>query len=256
MKTILVTNDDGVNAEGIRRLCQALEGKAHLIVCAPEGEQSAVGLSITTRAPLRIEKYFWNGIDRAYTVNGTPADCVKLALSVILDEMPDLIVSGINRGSNAGRNVLYSGTVGGVVEGCLRGIPGIAFSYADHTWPEAHLFDHYVPQVVDHVFEHPLPDGTFLNVNFPEVDHAPVKGLKMARQGKRYWVEAPEERHHPEGTSYYWLGFKIKEFEEHPDSDVALLTSGYVTAVPVRVGELTDLEHFEKNRKIFENCLS
>ncbi|MFI0435306.1 MAG: 5'/3'-nucleotidase SurE [Parachlamydiaceae bacterium] len=252
---ILITNDDGIYAPGIKHLRNALSTIADVIVVAPASEQSAVSLSITIRSPLRIEKVDWpwaNGAE-IFSINGTPADCVKLALNIILSRPPDLIVSGINRGSNAGRNVLYSGTVAAIIEGVLHDVPGIAFSIADFFNPHYANTERYIPQIVEYVLEHPLPSGTFLNVNFPREVKTEIKGIRFTKQGKEYWTENPEERHHPTGgNAYYWLGAKLAEFDEEEDSDINLLRQGYATAVPIHIDNLTDHRVIHEKRNHFE----
>jgi len=177
-----------------------------------------------------------------------------MAMSVILDSPPDLIVSGINRGSNSGRNVLYSGTIGGVIEGVLRNIPGIAFSYVDFDKPDYTKGQHLIFPLVQHLLENPLPKGTLLNVNFPDTEK--VLGMKLARQGKGFWVEDPQERLHPEGHTYYWLGGKWNEHDEDEESDVHLLRQGYAAAVPIHISELTDLTHFHQRKEHFNKHFS
>ena len=199
---ILITNDDGISAPGIKHLFLALKDFAHISIVAPALEQSGVGAAITLRDPLHIIPVDWEGNVPAWKVTGTPADCVRLGMSV-LKAKPDLIVSGINRGSNSGRNVLYSGTVGGVIEGVLRGVPGIAFSCSDFAAPNYKMAEEHVLSIVKHLLEHPMPKGTLLNVNFPETEV--IRGVKMARQGMGYWMENLEERIHPEGNTYYWM---------------------------------------------------
>lgn len=250
---ILITNDDGIHAPGIRHLWNSLRELADVVVIAPATDQSAVSLSITLRQPLNIQKVFWDDSSPAWSVNGTPADCVKLGLTVILEEPPDLIVSGINRGTNSGSNVLYSGTVAGAIEGILHQIPSIAFSCHDFFDPDFQQAENSISQIVDYIMQHPLPLGTLLNVNFPAKEHGKPKGIKMTRQGKRYWKEKPAKRDHPsEGHSYYWLGTELYQCEEHTDSDVYWLDQGFVTAVPVHVGELTDHVHMSKNKDHFD----
>lgn len=247
---ILITNDDGIQAPGIWHLWHALKDHAEITIVAPSKEQSAVALSITIRDPLVLKKMDWEDAATAWHVNGTPADCVKMALSVIMDSPPDLIVSGINRGSNAGRNVLYSGTVGGVIEGVLRDIPGIAFSCYRYHSPDYQVVEKFIPAIVDYVLDHKPPQGTLLNVNFPDAE---IKGFKFTRQGKEFWGEAPDERNHPhEGHSYYWMGAKLLKFDEHEDSDITWLQKGYVTAVPIHVSELTDHDHLNEKKSHFE----
>lgn len=248
---ILITNDDGILAPGIRHLFEALSDFADVSVVAPAIERSGAGLGITLRKPLLIEPVEWPSCSHVWKVTGTPADCVRMGLSVILGFTPDLIVSGINRGSNAGRTVLYSGTIGGVIEGILRHVPGIAFSCADYDSPDYASTQPYILDLVKHMLEHPLPKGIFLNVNFPATNQ--IKGIRMARQGHSYWIEDPLERQHPEGHSYYWLGGKWLDLTEHPDSDVLLLQEGYATAVPIRAHELTDLSVFAERKDRFND---
>lgn len=253
---ILITNDDGINALGIKHLWQALKNHAELVIIAPNAEQSSVGLSVTLRTPLLIDKIGWPENTPAWSVTGTPADCVKMALSVILQSKPDLVVAGINRGTNAGRSVLYSGTVAGAIESVLHDIPAIAFSCYDYEKPDYEAAELYIPKIVDYVLNHSLPTGTLLNVNFPSQIH-PIQGIKMTRQGKSYWAENPDQRSHPsEGNFYYWLGAKYREYEEEADGDVSLLNKGYITAVPVHIAELTDHGHLRECREHFERCLS
>ncbi len=246
---ILVTNDDGIMAPGLRHLWEALVDIAELHIVAPATEQSAVGLGLTIRHPIQIEAVDLKEPASAWKVTGTPADCIRLGLSVILGFKPDLIVSGINRGSNAGRNVLYSGTIGGVIEGTLRNVPGIAFSCSDFVNPDYKKAAPLIAPLVQHLLEHPLPKGTLLNVNFPETEE--ILGIKMARQGKGLWVEDPDKRTHPEGHHYYWLGGKWQDHDEHEESDVHLLKQGYAAAVPIHINELTDLAHFHERKERF-----
>jgi 5'/3'-nucleotidase len=255
---ILLTNDDGVYAPGIKHLWKALQDIADVMVVAPANEQSAVSLSITIRHPLHIETVEWPFENaKVWSVNGTPADCVKLALKVILPRTPDLIISGINRGSNAGRNVLYSGTVAAVIEGIMHDIPGIAFSVTEYFNPVYSVVESYVPTIIQYVLEHPLPSGTFLNVNFPKDMDKKFQGFRFAKQGREYWAENPEQREHPaEGSSYYWLGAKLVHFEEDEESDIVLLNNGFATAVPIHVGDLTHHLHLDKCREQFETFVN
>jgi 5'-nucleotidase len=250
---VLITNDDGIHAPGIRFLWEALKDIANVSIIAPATEQSAVGLGITIRQPLRVEKIHAFGDTFAYSVSGTPADCVKMAISAILESKPDLVVSGINRGSNAGRNVLYSGTVAGAIESVMHDIPGLAFSCVDYWNPDYALAAQHIPFVVQHAIEHPLPNGTFLNVNFPARDTDGFKGIKMTRQGKEFWIEDPDKRSHPaEKESYYWLGAKLGVFEEEEDCDISWLRKGYIAAVPVHVGQMTDNHQVNVRRAHFD----
>lgn len=251
---ILITNDDGIDADGLKYLWEALVDVAELYIIAPMTEKSGVGLAITIRDPIQIQTVQWGKGTKAWKINGTPADCVRMGMSVILNSPPDLIVSGINRGANSGRNVLYSGTIGGVIEGVLRNVPGIAFSCADFVNPDYTKVQHLIYPLVRHLIENPLPLGTLLNVNFPNVQT--IRGLKLARQGKGYWIEDPAQRVHPEGHSYFWHGGKWYEHEEHEESDVHLLKQGFATAVPIHISELTDLKLFHERKSHFNKLFS
>jgi 5'-nucleotidase len=255
---ILVTNDDGVHAKGIYHLWNSLRGVGDLIVVSPEKEQSSVSLSITVRHPLHLEQINWvNSEANVWSVSGTPADCVKLALNAILPRKPDLIVSGINRGSNAGRNVLYSGTVAAIIEGVMQGIPGIAFSFGDYFNPSFQLVESFIPGIVNYALQNRIQEGTFLNVNFPKSELGPIKGIRLTSQGKEYWAENPEKRHHPaEQQVYYWLGSKLAEYEEKEDCDISLLKQGYTTVVPLHIGDLTNHQLLQKEKETFEKLVN
>ncbi len=253
---LLITNDDGIHAPGIKHLWEAVREFADIAIVAPASEKSGTSLSITWTKPLTIHPIDWDASTKAWSVNGTPADCVKMACSTLLERIPDMVISGINRGSNAGRTVLYSGTVGGVIEGTLRGIPGIAFSFCDFTPPPLSATKEFIVPLIRHFLKNPTPQGTLINVNFPPDCEKGVKGLKFAKQGKGYWTEDPEKRVHPQGVPYYWLGGKWSDFMEDPMSDVALLEEGYVTATPIQIGNLTDLQTLQLQKASVENLFT
>ncbi len=248
---ILLTNDDGINAPGLYQLWSGLKEHCDVTIVAPTTEQSGSGLCITTRRPLHIKQVPWEGDTKAYHVDGTPADCIRLALSVLLPTPPSMIASGINRGANSGRNILYSGTVAGVIEGIMHNVPGIAFSCDDYEAPNYARAQQFVYPMTRYLLDHPLPEGTFLNVTFPDHE-GPIRGVKLARQGTSRWVESPEGRLHPEGYSYYWLGGYKQRGIEHAESDVELTANGYLTAAPIYVHELTHLPLFEERKEMFE----
>lgn len=254
---ILITNDDGIQAPGIRHLFNALSEFADTTIVAPATQQSASGVSITLRNPLQISQaFFWPDHTNAWHVDGTPADCVKMALNVVLKKPPTLIVSGINQGSNAGRNIFYSGTIGGVIEGVLHDIPGVAFSCIDFENPPFSRTEPYVTKIVKYLIAHPLPKGSFFNVNFPSKSHTEIKGAKLVRQGKEFWAENPDKRSHPYGHSYYWLGMRLAEFEEHEESEITWLRKGYMTCVPVAIEELTDHYQLKTRKEHFEGLFA
>ncbi len=254
--SILIVNDDGIQAPGLKHLWNSLKDFCEPYIVAPSSDQSGVGLSVTLRNPLHVESVPWLENTPAWQVSGTPTDCVRMALNVILKKTPDLIVSGINKGTNSGRNLLYSGTVGGIIEGAMRGIPGIAFSSESYTNPEYSTFEPEIFPLVEYLLSHPLPKGSFLNVTFPSLskgcDKVGHKGCRLARQGMSYFKEQPLKGVHPEGREYYWMGGINEEHEEHEESDVHLLKSGYITVVPVQVKELTDISSLETRKKLFD----
>lgn len=252
---ILITNDDGIHAPGIRYLCNAVKHFATVTIAAPASEQSGVGMAMTFRDPLRIEEMPWRDVSAAWSVSGTPTDCVKMALSTLMNEPPDLIISGINRGSNAGRNLLYSGTVAGVIEGINHDVPGIAFSCVEYRDPNYAEAEQYIAAITQHMLMHPLPKGTLLNVNFPSHKKGKMLGVKLTRQGQEFWAEKPEKRNHPDNEfHYYWLGARIAQFDEIEDCDISWLSKGYAAAVPVHVGELTDHHHLRNHKDHFEKA--
>lgn len=251
---ILITNDDGIEAPGLFALYQAVCNFAEVVVIAPASEQSGVGAAISLRNPLQIQPVLWPNNPAAWKVTGTPADCVRLGLHTILDRTPDLILSGINRGSNAGRTILYSGTVGAVIEGTMKNVPGIAFSSVNYKNPNYEQFKEFVQPIALQCLTQPLPKGTLLNVNFPNAEK--IQGIKLAHQGMGYWMEDPEQRLHPEGHEYYWLGGKWSTHEEEEGSDVYLLEKGYVTAVPIHVNQLTDKALLAERKQPFEHFVN
>ncbi len=250
---ILITNDDGIESAGIRYLWDALKDHSEVWIVAPNKEQSGVGMGSTYMIPLSTDKVTSFGETPAWKVGGTPSDCVKLGVTTLMPTLPDLIVSGVNHGSNAGRTVLYSGTIGGVIEGVFRGIPGVAFSYDHYDYDGFDHLKHHIRTVIDHVIEHPLPKGSFLNVNFPHTSDKEFRGYKMARQGKAFWSEKAEYEHHPElGYTPQMKPYTPAYHEEEPNSDIALLKQGYITAVPIHVNEMTDHDHLDEKSREFD----
>ena len=232
---ILLVNDDGIHAPGLKHLWEVMKDIADLVIVAPSSERSGAGTSISMHIPLHLTPVSWPNETPAYSLSGTPADCVKMALAEVLDAPPDLILSGINPGSNAGRNVFYSGTVGGAIEGILHNVPSGALSCESFANPNYAEVASHVPHLVNYLIKHPLPADTLLNVNFPR----DIKGLRLAKQGKSFWKEEPDCRKHPDGFSYYWLAGRNTAFDEEEESDVALIAKGFAAAVPIRIAELT-----------------
>jgi 5'-nucleotidase len=250
----LITNDDGIQAQGIKHLWHALHDFADLAIVAPHTEKSGSGLAITTFKPLRITKVPWEDHSPAWSINGTPADCVKMALRVLLPKLPDLVLSGVNIGSNSGRTLLYSGTVGGAIEGTMQGLPALAFSFVDHAFPPLGSVRSLLLELVQYFYRSSIPSGALININLPHNCHQGIQGIRMAKQGRGYWLEDPAHRVQPEGTPYYWLGARWSDHEEQDShSDVALLQQGYVTAVPVQIFDLTHHDLFQQHQEKIQN---
>ncbi len=231
---ILVTNDDGMFAPGIKALVDVVREFGDLIVVAPNSPQSGMGHAVTLEDPLRLNKVeVFEGID-AYECSGTPVDCVKLAKHVLLkDRMPDLCVSGINHGSNASINIIYSGTMSAAMEASLEGIDSIGFSLLDYSMDaDMSTARKVVKQVVGHVLEHGLKETRLLNVNIPAIPPHELKGLKVCRQAEARWVEEFLEAVDPRGQKYYWLTGKFVNLEQHEDTDIWALRNGYASVVP------------------------
>lgn len=235
---LLLTNDDGIHAAGIRILREALEPVGRVITVAPTTEQSATSHAITIDRPLR---HIQHGPD-IHSIDGTPADCVYLALfeSRFLPRRPDLVVSGVNHGANLGTSVFYSGTVAGAREGALRGIPAIAFSRG--AGPEASWIAPYLRQMVERMLEVEKPSGHALlvNVNFP--NDAP-RGVRVTRVGRHIYEEAVIPRLDPGGKEYFWIGGKVIDYGEVTGSDKKAVDEGYVSVTPLAL-EPTSSEHF------------
>jgi 5'-nucleotidase len=206
-----------------------------VVVVAPEGPQSGMGHAITINATLRCDEITVNdGPQRDFSCSGTPVDCVKMAVNVVLDRRPDLIVSGINHGSNASINVIYSGTMSAAVEGALEGIPSVGFSLLDYSWDAD--FSHAeqpIRTIIREVMSNGLPKGTCLNVNIPKHSTEPIRGIKVCRQADANWTEEFDRREDPRGRSYYWLTGRFEVFDKGEDTDEWALAHNYVSVVPI-----------------------
>nr|WP_321226830.1 5'/3'-nucleotidase SurE [uncultured Psychroserpens sp.] len=233
---ILVTNDDGITAPGVRALIEVMNLIGDVVVVAPDSPQSGMGHAITINSTLHIEKVTIDkGHQEEYSCSGTPADCVKLGVKQILDRRPDLCVSGINHGSNSSINVIYSGTMSAAIEAGFEGIPAIGFSLCDYNWSAN--FEHcksYVKTIAENVLKHGLDSGTVLNVNFPKLDKKNIKGIKICRQAKANWEEEFDKRQNPNGKDYYWLTGKFVNLDNGEDTDEWALANGYVSVVPTQ----------------------
>jgi 5'-nucleotidase len=223
---LLISNDDGVLAPGIRALANTMATAGHQVwVVGPDRERSATGHGLTLHKPIRaevVEEVFHPEI-AAWACSGTPSDCVKLALGALLAEPPDLVLSGINQGANLGTDVLYSGTVSAAMEGVIEGIPAIAFSLTSFAFRNFAPAAHFAQTLIDTLATHPLPVPLLLNVNIPAVAASDIKGSVIARQGIRRYVDLFEKRVDPRGKTYYWLAGEVLEDIEHDEDSYQLL---------------------------------
>ncbi|MDP6532920.1 MAG: 5'/3'-nucleotidase SurE [Candidatus Marinimicrobia bacterium] len=239
MPKILVTNDDGIHAPGIHALWEAMQEIGSVEVAAPNTEKSAVGHAITIADPIRIESLNRTNGFKGHSVNGTPADCVKIAVQALMDSPPDVIVSGINMGSNTGNNVIYSGTVSAATEGTILHIPSVAFSLDVLSKGDFTYAKKTARRVTEKVLEHGLPTGTLLNVNIPGIPENEIKGTKITRQGNIYFKDRFEKREDPKGRTYYWMTGTIEDPDSDSDMDGQAVKNGFVSITPIRY-ELTD----------------
>ena len=235
---ILVTNDDGIMSPGIRELTRALVKLGDVVVIAPAGEQSAVAHSITLDDPIRAKSWrFGEDLDhvRALAIDGTPCDCIKLALHQLLHRLPDLVVSGINRGSNTAINVIYSGTISAATESSIYGIDSIAVSL-DSKEPDADYRPaaKYAGMIAQKVLRSHLPRGVLLSVNVPMIPEDEIKGIVVTRQARSRWQEGFLERIDPANRAYYWYRGTLNILDEGADTDIHVLENGYVSITPLQ----------------------
>ena len=230
---ILVSNDDGITANGVHELVACLAKFGDVVTVCPDSPRSGQSMAISVNTPLRIDRLDdWHGA-RMYKVNGTPVDCIKLAIYAILDRKPDIVVSGINHGSNAAVNVVYSGTMGAAFEGCAMGIPSVAFSLTSHD-PQADMKRciPFVENIVEGVITNGLPNGVCLNVNIPAAGDAPTE-MRHTQGCKGRWTDEYQEYTDPHGKKFWWLTGTFLNFEpENTDTDEWCLANGIVSVVP------------------------
>jgi 5'-nucleotidase len=231
---ILVSNDDGITSKGIRHLVEIVSKIGDVVVVAPNSPQSGMGHAITIGNTLRLDQSDIFDDIQAYECSGTPADCVKLAKNHILkDRKPDLVVSGINHGSNTSISVLYSGTMSAAIEGAIEGMPAIGFSLCDYS--NNADFSHteeYVDKIVRQVLKTGLPKGVALNVNFPPKRNENLKGIKVCRQARAMWQEQFDVRFDPNGRQYFWMAGHFVNFDKGEDNDEWAIANNYVSVVP------------------------
>jgi len=232
---ILVTNDDGFTAPGLRLLIRLMSELGDVVVVAPDKPQSAMGHAITINSTLYINQHngHQDGAMAEYSTSGTPSDCVKLALNELLDRRPDLCVSGINHGSNSAINVIYSGTMSAAIEAGIEGIPAIGFSLCDFKWEaDFSAFAPFITKITKEALEKKIPPGVVLNVNAPSISE--IKGIKVCRQAKSNWKEKFDKRTNPMGKDYYWLSGEFDLQDKGEDTDEWALSQGYISIVPTQ----------------------
>lgn len=233
---ILVTNDDSIYSKGIRALVEAMQTLGEVLVVAPDKPQSGMGHAVTLHTPIRLQEVKrFEGVEKSYACSGTPVDCVKIARDIVLHRKPDLCVSGINHGSNSSINIIYSGTMSAAVEAAIEHIPSIGFSLCNHSADaDFEAAKHYAIKIASEMLQQPLPNGTLLNVNIPDLPLDKIKGTKVARQAIAKWEEEFEERTDPRGGKYFWLTGKFVNYDKGNDTDEWSLENGYVSVVPVQ----------------------
>ena len=250
---ILVTNDDGITAPGIRNLVNFMSEIGEVVVVAPNSPQSGKGHAITINSTLTFEEINLEGSQKDYSLSGTPVDCVKFALDKILTRKPDLVVSGINHGSNSSINVIYSGTMSAAVEAGVEGLQSIGFSLADFSWDaDFSQAKEFIQQIVKKVLQNPLPKGIVLNVNIPKLKKNEIKGIRVCKQADAKWEESFDERINPHGKKYYWLTGYFNNMDNSPNADEVALAEGYISVVPVKF-DLTAHEYIVSLGKVLNS---
>jgi len=250
---ILVTNDDGITAPGIRNLVNFMSEIGEVVVVAPNSPQSGKGHAITINSTLTFEEINLEGSQKDYSLSGTPVDCVKFALDKILTRKPDLVVSGINHGSNSSINVIYSGTMSAAVEAGVEGLQSIGFSLADFSWDaDFSQAKEFIQQIVKKVLQNPLPKGIVLNVNIPKLKKNEIKGIRVCKQADAKWEESFDERINPHGKKYFWLTGYFNNMDNSANADEVALSEGYISVVPVKF-DLTAHEYIVSLGKVLNS---
>ena len=254
---ILVTNDDSYTSKGIALVAEMLSRYGDITVVAPQYPQSGKSAALTLDAPLRctrIESYTtgYNTSVTTWALTGTPADCVKWAANFIYcNSKPDLIVSGINHGSNASAASVYSGTLGAAAEGCLYGVPSVGISIdTHHHSPDFSAIERFLPQIIEKIIANPPQKGRYLNINFPDLPAERIKGTRMASQGKGRWIREFEKRTDPKGKEYYWMTGNFEDLEDTHLGDHKVVSAGYISIVPHKTDN-TDYTAMKQMESLF-----
>ena len=243
---ILITNDDGFYAKGIQALRAGLAEVADVLIIAPDSEQSAVGHAITLSSPLKVRKVEEGGKLIGYAVNGTPADCVKIAVTELLDEPPEMVISGVNQGGNLGTCAIYSGTVSAATEAAIMGLPAIAVSLNSFEFQDFSGAVEFIKKLYPIVLAKGLPEGVSLNVNVPAIPRDQIKGAVVTRQGKSRVIETFDKRVNPRNETYYWLAGEMKFDEVEKGTDCEMVAEEYISVTPIHF----DLTHFQALEKL------
>jgi len=250
---ILVTNDDGIDAPGLRTLISIVKLLGDIMVVAPEQSNSAMGHAVTLTTPIRLRRIIESKEYSEYATTGTPVDCVKLALNNLLPGKPDLVVSGINHGANSSVNIIYSGTMAAAIEGALGGVTSIGFSLLDFSYnADFNPGKEFIRKIISYILSSNYEKGSCFNVNIPAVQLSEIKGIKVCRQAKGNWQECFDEREDPHNKKYYWLSGSFHNKENDTDTDLWALENNYVSIVPITLDytkheQISALKNLESN---------
>ena len=240
----LISNDDGISSPGLNALAIELKKLGDVTIVAPITEQSAVGHAITMKYPLRITDFYKNGDFFGYAVDGTPADCIKIGIRNIMHEPPDIVVSGINLGSNTAINIIYSGTVSAAREAAIMDVPSIAVSVTSHEAKDFSFAAKFSSRLAQMVAKNKMPAGTLLNVNIPDLPEDQIAGVLLTQQGKSKWDDVYEERKDPYGQKYYWLTGNLVQHDTTLETDQFAIRKNYVSVTPIHF-DLTDYKTYD-----------
>lgn len=244
---ILVTNDDGIKAPGLKELVDGLKNLGEIFIAAPAGEKSACGHGITVHSPIKVKKINYNQDVTAWSVEGTPADCVKLAITTLLKQKPDIVVSGINKGANLGTDVLYSGTVSGAIEAIVLGIPALSISLDSFSSEDFSVAKVCAAKLCKEMLSNFLTPDTLLNINVPAIEKSKIKGYKVTKLGERKYINNFEHRTDPRGNDYFWLTGQVVPPEKNSDEDldVVAIKNNYISVTPIHF-DLTNYRIMEQ----------
>ena len=243
---ILITNDDGILSKGIYALWEAMNDIGETFIAAPSSEQSASSHSLTLSSPLRVEILERKNGFKGWSINGTPVDCVKIAIRSLMKKSPDILVSGVNHGANLGNNIIYSGTVSAATEGMIMGVPSIAISLASYETDNYDVVKKYAKNIVTNVLDHGLPQDTLLNVNVPYCKSKEIRGLKITSQGNQYFIDEYEKRIDPRNSEYYWIKGQMIDEDQSIDYDGKAIQENYVSVTPI---------HFKLTNELYKKDL-